>query len=95
MSWEVVFSRHALKDAKKLTSAGLKTKAQELLAVIAADPFQNPPPYEKLVGRVHFALDPRTVVVERNREIVRRPALAETPVHTGDAIELVHFVGGG
>ena len=50
MSWEVVFSRHALKDAKKLTSAGLKTKAQELLAVIASDPFQNPPPYERLVG---------------------------------------------
>jgi thiamine biosynthesis protein ThiS len=43
----------------------------------------------------HFALDPRTVVVERNREIVRRPALAGTPVRPGDAIEVVHFVGGG
>ena len=40
-------------------------------------------------------LDPRTVVVELNREIVRRPQLAETPVHNGDSIELVHFVGGG
>lgn len=50
MSWRVVFSRHALKDAKKLAAAGLKPRAQELLAVIAADPFQNPPPYEKLVG---------------------------------------------
>ena len=40
-------------------------------------------------------LDPRTVVVEHNRRIVRRPALAETPVAAGDAIELVHFVGGG
>lgn len=50
MSWRVVFSRHALKDAKKLAAAGLKPKAQELLAVIAADPFRNPPPYEKLVG---------------------------------------------
>lgn len=43
----------------------------------------------------HFALDPRAVVVERNRAIVRRPALAGTPLQTGDSIELVHFVGGG
>jgi thiamine biosynthesis protein ThiS len=43
----------------------------------------------------HFALDPRAVVVERNRAIVRRPALETTPVEAGDHIELVHFVGGG
>ena len=42
-----------------------------------------------------LGLDPRTVVVELNREIVRRPRLAETPVAEGDTIELVHFVGGG
>jgi len=42
-----------------------------------------------------LALDPRTVVVEHNRRIVRRPALGETPVAAGDAIELVHLVGGG
>ena len=50
MSWQVVFSKHAVKDAKKLAAAGLKSKAQELLAVLAVDPFQNPPSYEKLVG---------------------------------------------
>ena len=50
VSWEVVFAKHALKDAKKITASGLKSKAQELLAVLAANPFQNPPPYEKLVG---------------------------------------------
>ena len=50
VSWQVVFAKHALKDAKKLAAVGLKTKAQELLAVLAADPFQNPPPFEKLVG---------------------------------------------
>jgi Txe/YoeB family toxin of toxin-antitoxin system len=50
VSWEVVFARHAVKDAKKLATSGLKQKAQELLAVLANDPFQNPPPYEKLVG---------------------------------------------
>lgn len=43
----------------------------------------------------HLGLDPRTVVVELNREIVRRPRLDETPLADGDAVELVHFVGGG
>jgi thiamine biosynthesis protein ThiS len=43
----------------------------------------------------HLGLDPRSVVVELNREIVRRPRLAETRLADGDAIELVHFVGGG
>ena len=50
MNWQVVFAKHAQKDAKKLAAAGLKPKAQELLGVLAAHPFQNPPPYEKLVG---------------------------------------------
>ena len=43
----------------------------------------------------HLGLDPRAVVVERNRKLVRRPNLADTPVASGDVIELVHFVGGG
>jgi thiamine biosynthesis protein ThiS len=43
----------------------------------------------------HLGLDPRTVVVEHNRAIVRRPQLAETPLAEGDQVELVHFVGGG
>ena len=50
VSWDVVYSRHAQKDAKKLAAAGLKGQASELLAVLAADPWQNPPPYERLVG---------------------------------------------
>jgi toxin YoeB len=50
VSWQVVFAKHALKDAKKLAAAGLKQKAADLLAGLAADPFRNPPPYEKLVG---------------------------------------------
>ena len=48
MTWAVVFTKQAQKDAQKL--AALKGKAQELLAVIKDNPFQNPPPYEKLVG---------------------------------------------
>jgi sulfur carrier protein len=43
----------------------------------------------------HLGLDPRTVVVELNREIVRRPRLGEVAVAEGDVVELVHFVGGG
>lgn len=43
----------------------------------------------------HLGLDPRTVVVELNRRIVRRPQLGDTPLAEGDAVELVHFVGGG
>jgi len=50
VNWDVVYSKHAMKDAKKLAASGLKSKAQELLAVLADDPFQNPPPFEKLVG---------------------------------------------
>jgi thiamine biosynthesis protein ThiS len=43
----------------------------------------------------HLGLDPRSVVVELNRRIVRRPQLGDTPLSDGDAVELVHFVGGG
>jgi toxin YoeB len=50
VSWQLVFAKHAQKDAQKLATSGLKTKAQELLAIVKANPFQNPPPYEKLVG---------------------------------------------
>ena len=50
MKWVVVYAKHAVKDAKKLAAAGLKAKAQELLDVLANDPFQNPPAFEKLVG---------------------------------------------
>lgn len=50
MKWAVVYAKHAQKDAKKLAAAGLKDKALDLLAILAADPFQNPPAYEKLVG---------------------------------------------
>ena len=49
MSWQLLYTKHAQKDAKKLASSGLKNKAQHLLAILAADPFQNPPLYEKPV----------------------------------------------
>lgn len=65
MSWQIVFSKHAVKDARKLAAAGLKPKAQELLAVLAEDPFRNPPPYEKLVGDLAGAYSRRINIQHR------------------------------
>ena len=65
MSWQVVYSKHAQKDAQKLASAGLKQKAQELLAILVADPFQNPPSYEKLVGDLAGAYSRRINIQHR------------------------------
>ena len=50
MTWNLVYSKYALVDAKKLSAAGLKNKAQALLDILEVDPLKNPPPYEKLVG---------------------------------------------
>lgn len=65
MSWKVVFSKHAQKDAQKLVSAGLKPKAQELLVILTVDPFQNPPSYEKLVGDLAGACSRRINIQHR------------------------------
>lgn len=50
MSWQILYTKQAQKDAQKLASSGLKEKAKELLKVVESNPFQNPPPYEKLIG---------------------------------------------
>ena len=50
MKYQLVFTKLAAKDSKKLSSAGLRPKAEKLLGIIAEKPFQNPPPYEKLTG---------------------------------------------
>jgi len=50
VSWSLVYTKQAQKDAKKLAASGLKNKAMDLLKVIEQNPFQNPPPFEKLVG---------------------------------------------
>jgi len=65
VSWKVVFAKHAMKDASKLAAAGLKPKAQELLAVLAEDPFRNPPSYEKLVGDLAGAYSRRINIQHR------------------------------
>ena len=65
MSWALVYARQALKDAKKIAASGLKPKAQDLLLVLAKDPFQNPPPYEKLVGDLAGAYSRRINIQHR------------------------------
>jgi Txe/YoeB family toxin of toxin-antitoxin system len=52
VNWNVVFARHALKDANKLEAAGLKENAVSLIEVLRKNPFQRPPPYEKLIGNL-------------------------------------------
>ena len=65
MTWNVAYSKFALKDAKKLSAAGLRDKAQALLDILEIDPFQNPPPYEKLVGDLRGAYSRRINIQHR------------------------------
>ncbi|WP_339649495.1 Txe/YoeB family addiction module toxin [Halopseudomonas pelagia] len=52
MTWKLVYTKQAQRDAKKLASSGLKSKAQELLALVADDPYRKPPPFERLIGDI-------------------------------------------
>lgn len=65
MTWKLVYTRQAQKDAKKLTSSGLKPKAQELLVLIAEDPYRRPPPFEKLIGDLAGAYSRRVNIQHR------------------------------
>ena len=65
MSWQGVFTRQAQKDARKLASAGLRPKAEALLAVLAEDPFRSPPPFERLVGDLKGACSRRINIQHR------------------------------
>ncbi len=65
VKWQVVFAKHALKDARRLSAAGLREKAQDLLEMLAHDPFQNPPPFEKLVGDLEGAYSRRINIHHR------------------------------
>jgi toxin YoeB len=65
VSWRLVFTKHAQKDAQKLAASGLKAKAQELLAILQNDPFQNPPSFEKLVGDLAGAYSRRINIQHR------------------------------
>lgn len=65
MTWRVVYAKVALKDAKRVAAAGLKTKVQALIAILEIDPFQNPPPYEKLLGDLSGAYSRRINIQHR------------------------------
>ena len=65
MSWTLVYTNQAQKDAKKISAAGLKKKAQTLLEILEKNPYQNPPPYEKLVGDLAGAYSRRINVQHR------------------------------
>ncbi len=65
MSYQLVFTKQAQKDAKKLTSSGLRTKAESLLDILQTNPFQSPPPYEKLIGDLSGALSRRINIQHR------------------------------
>jgi Txe/YoeB family toxin of toxin-antitoxin system len=65
VKWRVVYAKQAVKDARKLAAAGFKDKAQQLLDLLATDPFQSPPPFEKLVGDLSGAYSRRINIQHR------------------------------
>ncbi|MBX3006803.1 MAG: Txe/YoeB family addiction module toxin [Melioribacteraceae bacterium] len=65
VKWKVVFTKQALLDAKKINSAGLRPKTEKLFTILEKNPFQNPPPYEKLVGDLSGAYSRRINIRHR------------------------------
>ena len=65
MTWTLYYTKQSKKDAKKLSAANLKDKAQKLLSIIENNPYQNPPPYEKLVGDLSGAYSRRINIQHR------------------------------
>ena len=65
VEYKILYSKLALKDAKKLSSANLDKKAKELIETIKKDPFKNPPPYEKLVGNLNGSYSRRINIQHR------------------------------
>ncbi|MDA8090709.1 MAG: Txe/YoeB family addiction module toxin [Nitrospiraceae bacterium] len=65
MSWRLVFTKQAQKDAKKIARSGLKPQASRLLDMLKDDPYQNPPPYEKLVGDLSESFSRRINIQHR------------------------------
>ena len=65
MKWRLVFTKQAQKDARKIAAAGLKPKAEELLALISRDPFSSPPPFERLIGDLAGAYSRRINIQHR------------------------------
>jgi toxin YoeB len=65
VSWRIVFTKQARNDAKKLSASGLRSKAEELIQILGVNPFQTPPPFEKLVGDLAGAYSRRINIQHR------------------------------
>lgn len=65
MNWQLVFTRQAQKDARKLAASGLRKNAEALLKIIERNPFEHPPPYEKLIGDLAGAYSRRINIQHR------------------------------
>lgn len=65
MSWQLVFTKQAVKDAKKIAHSGLKPQVERLLEILREDPYQNPPPFEKLLGDLSGACSRRINIQHR------------------------------
>lgn len=77
MIWILKYTKQAQKDAKKLTAGNLQNKAKVLLDIIQVNPFQNPPPYEKLIGNLEGAYSRR---INRQHRLVYEVIEAENTV---------------
>jgi toxin YoeB len=65
VKWQLVFTKQAQKDAKKLSAAGLRSKVEQLLDIIQESPYQTPPPYERLIGNLAGAISRRINIQHR------------------------------
>ena len=65
MSWQIVFTRQARKDARRIAAAGLRPKAESLLTLLTENPFRRPPPFERLVGDLKGAYSRRINIQHR------------------------------
>ncbi|MDY6845066.1 MAG: Txe/YoeB family addiction module toxin [Thermodesulfobacteriota bacterium] len=65
MSWQIVFTKQSRKDAKKISSAGLRSKTQQLLDILRENPYQTPPPFQKLIGDLSGAYSRRINIQHR------------------------------
>ena len=63
--WKIVYTKQALKDAKKLSASGLREKAEKLLKILRVNPYQSPPPFEKLIGDLAGAYSRRISIQHR------------------------------
>ena len=65
VKWRIVYTRQAKKDAKKIAAAGLRQKVEKLLEILSENPFQTPPPFEKLIGDLSGAYSRRITIQHR------------------------------